>query len=146
MEKINPAEPELQLLTGWISGHADAKYSAKFEGSTPEGMRNTLLGGIEYVVSNGSSRAILVDGAHPLKFQSFQGALQLDRQSLKVLPSKFRAENRIYDLSGTISLAEKQARLRLSNSGSRWEITGTLENPVIVSQQARAETAAARTR
>lgn len=146
LEKINPAEPELQLLAGWISGHTDAKYSAKFEGSTPESMRNTLTGGVEYLVSNGSSRAILVDGARPLRFQSFQGALQLDRQSLKVLPSKFRAENRIYELSGTVSLAEKQARLRLSNSGSRWEITGTLENPVIVSQQARAETAAARTR
>jgi hypothetical protein len=146
MEKINPAEPELQLITGWISGHADARYTAKFEGSTPESMLNTVSGGIEYVVSNGSSRAILVDGARPLKFQSFQGALQLDRHTLKVLPSKFRAENRIYELSGTVSLAEKQARLRLSNSGSRWEITGTLENPVIVSQQARAETAAARSR
>jgi hypothetical protein len=98
------------------------------------------------VVSNGSSLAILVDGARPLKFQSFEGAVQVDRQSLKVLPSKFRAENRIYELSGTVSLVEKQARLRLSNSGSRWEITGTLENPVIVAQQARAETAAARTR
>lgn len=146
LEKINPAEPELQLLTGWIDGRADAKYSARFQGSTPESMWNTASAGVEYVVSNGSSRAILVDGTRPLKFQSFQGTVQLDSQNLKVLPSKFREENRIYDLSGTVSLAEKQARLRLSNSGSRWEITGTLANPVIVSQQARAETAAARTR
>jgi hypothetical protein len=145
MEKINPEQPELQLLTGWISGRADLRYSGDFEGATPASMRNSASGRIEYLVSNGSSRAILVDGARPLRFQGFQGALQVEEQSLKVLPSKFRAESRVYDLTGTVSLVDKLARLRLSNSSSRWEITGPLDRPLTTAQQARAETAAART-
>jgi hypothetical protein len=42
-----------------------------------------------------------------------------------------------------VSLADKQAKLRLSNSGSRWDITGTLEKPEIAGPL-RAEATAAR--
>lgn len=145
MEKIDSAGPAFDLLSNWITGHADLKYSAKFQGLTRHDMINTAAGRIEYVVNSGSSRAMLLDGAKPFRFQSVQGALEFEKQTLKVLPGKFRAENRIYALSGTISLSDKQAKLRLSNGGLRWEITGALEKPVIAPQQSAAQTAAART-
>ncbi|HEX7286665.1 MAG TPA: AsmA family protein [Candidatus Angelobacter sp.] len=146
MEKINSQEPDVALATSWITGRTDLKYTAKFEGASPKDMLSSAGAHIEFTVNNGSSRVLLLDGSKPLKFQSFQGALELEKQTLKVLPCKFRAETRIYDLSGTVSLQDKQARLRLSNSGSRWEITGALEKPQIAPQQPAAQTAAARTK
>jgi hypothetical protein len=85
---------------------------------------------VEYLVNNGLSRSLLVD-SKPLKFQSLQGALEIEKQVMKVLPSEFRAENRIYDMSGTVSLVDRQAKLKLSDNGSRWEITGALDKPEV---------------
>ena len=34
-------------------------------------------------------------------------------------------------MSGTISLANKQAKLKVSTTGTQWEITGALEKPEI---------------
>ena len=92
-------------------------------------MINSAAGHVEYLVTNGTSKALTLDGAKPLRFQSLQGAVDLDKRTLKILPSKFRAEPRIYDLSGTVSLADKQARLKLSSNSSRWDITGALDKP-----------------
>ena len=58
---------------------------------------------------------------------------------MKLSASKFKAENRIYVLSGTISLAEKQAKLKVSNSVTQWEITGNLEKPNVAAQRLTAE-------
>ncbi|HET7871296.1 MAG TPA: AsmA-like C-terminal region-containing protein, partial [Terriglobales bacterium] len=146
LEKISPAGPEVTLATSWVSGHADLKYSVKFEGAATKDMVASASGRFDFTVNNGSSRALLLDGSKPLRFQSLQGALELEKQTLKVLPSKFRADPRIYDLSGTVSLTDRQAKLRLSNSGSRWEITGALDQPQIAPQQPTAQTTAARTR
>ena len=84
-------------------------------------------GQVEFQVSNGSSRMLALEAGRPLRFNALQGAVEIDRQALKVLPSKFKAENRIYLMSGTISLANKQAKLKVSTSGTQWEITGALE-------------------
>jgi len=46
-------------------------------------------------------------------------------------------------LSGTISLANKQAKLKVNASGTQWEITGTLEKPEITPQPLTAQTASA---
>lgn len=146
LEKISPAAPEVALLTSWITGRADLKYSAKFEGASPKEMINSASGRFEFTVNSGTSHALLLEGNKPFKFQSLQGAMELEKQTLRVLPSKFRAEPRIYDLSGTVSLSDRQTKLRLSNSGSRWEITGALDKPQIAPQQTAAQTAAARTR
>jgi len=99
---------------------------------------------MEFQVGNGSSRALLLEAARPLRFQMAQGALELERQSLKILPSKFKAENRIYVMSGTISLANKQAKLKVSTSGSQWEITGALDKLQIAPQPLTAQAAPAR--
>jgi hypothetical protein len=78
-----------------------------------------------------------------LKFNGLQGALEIERQGLRVLPSKFKAENRIYLMSGTISLATKQAKLKVSTTGTQWEITGALEKPEITPQPLTAQAAPA---
>ena len=146
MDKIISPGPDVALVASWITGRADLKYTIKFDGAGQKEMVNSGAGRIEFVVNNGSSRALLLDGAKPLKFQSLQGALEVEKQTLRVLQSKFRAENRIYDLSGTISLADKQAKLKLSNSGTRWDITGALEKPQIAQPESPARTTAARSR
>ena len=90
------------------------------------------------------SNSLAID-ARPLKFQSLQGALQIEKQTLRVLPSKFTAPNRIYEVSGTVSLVDRQAKLKLSNSASRWDVTGELEKPQIAGPPIT-ETTAARSR
>jgi hypothetical protein len=46
-------------------------------------------------------------------------------------------------MSGTISLANKQAKLKVSTSGTQWEITGALEKPQITPQPLTAQAAPA---
>jgi AsmA-like C-terminal region len=145
MDHLDLKEPDVALAASWVSGRADLSYSLKFEGATPREMANSVTGRVEYLINNGTSRSLLLDGGKPLKFQSLQGALEIEKQTLKLLPSKFKAENRIYEMSGTVSLADKQAKLRLSNSSSRWEITGALERPQIAGPP-HAEATAARSR
>lgn len=145
IDHLDLKEPDVALAASWVSGRADLKYSLKFEGATPREMANSVNGRVEYLINNGISRSLLVDGTKPLKFQTLQGALEIEKQTLKLLPSKFKAETRIYEISGTVSLAEKQAKLRLSNSGSQWDITGPLDRPQIASTP-HVETTAARSR
>jgi hypothetical protein len=145
-ERITSEGPEFALVSSWINGHTDAKYSFHFDGASLDDMVNSAAGHLEYLVSNGTSKALALDGGKPLRFQSFQGAMDLEKRTLRILPSKFRAEARIYDLSGTVSLADKQARLKLSSNSSRWEITGALDKPLIAGPPASSETTAARTR
>ena len=144
--KVKSSAPNLTLVTSWITGKTDLKYTARFDGPNTKEMVNSAKAHIEFGVHNGSSRALMVDGAKPLKFRSLQGALQLEKQTLKVLPCKLRAENGIYDLSGTVSLADKRAKLRLSNKRTHWDITGTLEEPQIAGRQPAARTTASRSR
>ena len=118
-------------------------YSTHFEGKTPQEMSTSAGGRVEFQVSNGTSRALALDSGRPLRFNNAQGALEIDKQAIKVLPSKFRAENRIYQLSGTISLANKQAKLKMNTSGTQWEITGTVEKPEITPQPLTAQAAPA---
>jgi len=131
-------------IAQWISGKGQVSYSVHFDGKAQAEMLSSAAGRIEFQVSNGSSRALLLEAARPLKFQMVQGALELDRQSLKILPSKFKAENRIYVMSGTVSLANKQAKLKVSTSGTQWEITGALDKPLITPQPLTAQAAPAR--
>jgi len=145
-DRITSDGPDFALVSAWVNGHADAKYSLHFDGKSLDDMINSAAGHVEYLVTNGASKVLTLDGAKPLRFQSLQGAMDLEKRSLKILPSKFRAESRIYDLSGTVSLADKQARLKLSSNSSRWDITGALDKPQIAGPPASSETTAARTR
>ncbi len=142
----NQEASNLELLASWVAGKADLKYSFHFEGKSPQEMLSSAAGRAEFTVGMGNSRSLLLEASKPLKFQSLQGAVELEKQTLKVLPSKFRAENRIYEMSGTVTLADKQAKLKVSNAGSRWEITGSLDRPQISAQPVTAQTTSARPR
>jgi AsmA-like C-terminal region/AsmA family len=123
--------PSLELLAAWVTGKADVSYSLRCEGKNEQDLTVSAAGQMEFSVANGSSRSLQLEAAKPLKFQSLQGNLQLEKQVLKVLPSKFRAERRIYEVSGTVNLADQRARLKVSNGGSQWDVTGAVENPQI---------------
>jgi hypothetical protein len=142
----NQETSNLELLASWVAGKADVKYSFHFEGKNPQEMLSSAAGRADFTVGIGNSRSLLLEASKPLKFQSLQGAVELEKQTLKVLPSKFRAENRIYEVSGTVTLADRQAKLKVSNAGSRWEITGALEQPQIFAQPVTAQRTSARPR
>ena len=93
-------------------------------------------------MTNGISQAVALESAKPMHFQSLQGACELNRQILSFAPSKVKAENRIYEMSGSVSLANKQAKLKVGNSANQWEITGALDNPNVVAQRPTAQEAA----
>jgi len=139
-----PPAPIVDLVTSWITGKADAKYSARFEGKNTQEMLASAAGKIDFAVAGGSSRTLHLEAEKPLKFQTLQGVVELEKQTLKVLPSKFRAESRIYEVSGTVTLADKQAMLKVSNGGMRWEVTGDLEKPRVSPQPIAAKTTTVR--
>jgi AsmA protein len=134
LERLGPPGTVAGQVAQWISGKAQISYTAHFEGKTPQEMFASAGGRAEFQVSNGISSAITLDAGRPLRFSGLQGALEMERQGLKVLPSKFKAENRIYSISGTISLADKQANLKVNTTGTQWEINGALEKPQITPQ------------
>jgi AsmA protein len=146
LDRVAPPDTIAGQVAQWISGKGQISYSVHFDGKSEAEMLSSAAGRVEFQVGNGSSRALLLEAARPLKFQMAQGALELDRQSLKVLPSKFKAENRIYVMSGTISLANKQAKLKVSTSGTQWEITGALDRPQITPQPLTAQADPAHTK
>ncbi len=143
LDRVAPPETVAGQLSQWITGKTQVSYSAHFEGKNTQEMLSSATGRAEFQVSNGTSRILTVDSGRPLKFNGAQGAVEIDHQALKVLPSKFKAENRIYVMSGTISLANKQAKLKMSTSGTQWEITGALEKPQITPQPMTAQAAPA---
>jgi len=128
-----PASAE-SLLAAWINGKTNLKYSLNLSGASGTEMLASATGQAEFLVVNGISRALAIGSSKPLSFLSLQGKLEIDHELLNVLPSKLKAENRIYDLNGTISLADRQAKLKISSNASRWEVTGALDKPVIAAQ------------
>ena len=127
------------LLGSWISGKTSLTYALDLSGQTAVEMLDSAKGNGDFVVANGTSRALALDGAKPTRFQALQGKCAVNHAILELLPSKFKAENRIYDISGTISFAEKQAKLKVSNSATQWEITGSLEKPTVAAQRLTAQ-------
>jgi AsmA-like protein len=144
LERVAPPDTVPGQVAQWLSGKGEVSYSVHFEGKSQSEMLSSAAGRVEFQVANGSSRALLLDAARPLKFQVAQGALELERQSLKLLPSKFKTENRIYVMSGTISLANKQAKLKVNTTGTEWQVTGNLDRPQITPQPLTAQAAPAR--
>jgi hypothetical protein len=143
LDRVSPQNTVAGQVAQWLSGRAQVSYSTHFEGKTLQEMASSAGGRVEFEVSNGTSRALALEAGRPLRFTGAQGALEIDKQAIKILPSKFRAENRIYQLSGTMSLANKQAKLKVNTTGTQWEITGTLEKPEITPQPLTAQAAPA---
>jgi AsmA family/AsmA-like C-terminal region len=146
LDRVAPPDTVAGQTAQWIAGRGQLSYSAHFEGKSASEMLSSVQGRVEFQVSNGTSKMLMLDAPRPLRFQMAQGVVEMDRQSLKVLPSKFKAENRIYVMSGTISLANKQMNLKVSTGGTQWEITGALEKPQIAPQPLTAQAAPARTK
>ena len=146
LERIGPPNTVGGQVAQWIAGRAQVSYATHFEGKTKQEMSLSAGGRVEFQVSNGTSKALALEGGRPLRFNGAQGAVEIDREVIKVLPSKFKAENRIYMMSGTISLANKQAKLKVNSSGNQWEITGALEKPEITPQPLTAQAAPAHTK
>ncbi len=124
------------VLASWITGKATVKYSVNFSGQNAKEMLASIKGEGDMAVSSGISWALASSVAKPIVFQSLAGKLEIDHEMLKVLPSKLKSENRIYDLSGTISLSDQQAKLKMSSSASQWEVTGGLDKAVMSPQKA----------
>jgi hypothetical protein len=132
--------PNLELLAAWVTGKADATYAVRCEGRNEAEMTANATGQLEFTVATGTSRSLQLEAAKPLRFQSLQGSLEFEKQVIKVLPSKFRTDKRIYEVSGTVSLADRRTRLKVSNGGSQWDITGAVDNPQISPQPMTAQT------
>jgi len=146
LDRVGPPDTVAGQFAQWVSGRGQLSYTAHFEGKSPAEMLASAGGRLEFQVSNGSSKILVLEATRALRFQVLQGAMEMDRQSLKILPSKFKAENRIYVMSGTISLANKQAKLKVSTTGTQWEITGAMEKPLITPQPMTAQATPARTK
>ncbi|HEY6270692.1 MAG TPA: AsmA family protein [Terriglobales bacterium] len=146
LDHLGAVTPGTDLLDSWLTGKADLKYSARFEGKTQQELMAGAVGQAEFTVTSGSSRRLLFDGYNQFRFSSLRGNVELEKQTLRVLPSKFRAENRIYEISGTVTLADQTASLKASSGGSRWEITGSLDKPKISAQPMEAQTTSAHPR
>ncbi|HET9366278.1 MAG TPA: AsmA-like C-terminal region-containing protein, partial [Candidatus Angelobacter sp.] len=144
LDRVGPLDTVPGQVAQWLSGKGQVSYNVHFDGKSSSDMLASANGRVEFQVSNGITKMLTLDGGRPLRFQAVQGALEIDKQSLKILPSKFKSENRIYVSSGTISLANKQAKLKVSTSGTEWEINGALEKPQITPQPLTAQAAPAR--
>jgi AsmA-like C-terminal region/AsmA family len=143
LDHLGVTSPGADLLDSWLTGKVDLKYTLRFEGRNQQELLAGATGQAEFTVANGSSRRLLLDGYNQFRFSNLRGGVELEKQNLKILPSKFRAENRIYDLSGTVALADQQAKLKVSSGTSRWEITGALDKPRISTQPLAAQTTSA---
>ncbi|HEU0046642.1 MAG TPA: AsmA-like C-terminal region-containing protein, partial [Nitrososphaera sp.] len=135
------SSPAQALLASWISGKTSLKYSVSFTGQSGKDMLASITGEGDLAVLNGVSRALALNVTKPIAFQTLVGKLEIDHQLLKVRLGKLRSENRIYDLSGTISLSDQQAKLKMSSNASQWEVTGSLDKAVGVSPERTASQA-----
>lgn len=135
LEHFPLPQPASSILASWVSGRTSVKYSLAFSGTSGEEMLATTQGGAEFAVVNGVSQALTLEASRPTRFQTLEGRCEISHQVLELLESKFKAENGVYEVSGTISLADKQAKLKVSNRLTQWEITGELGKPKVAAQR-----------
>ncbi len=143
IERLATAGPRMALLSSWMSGEANLKYTLRLDGKTGAELFSSASGAAELRIVDGTSHALALEAGKPVRFRTFEGRLELDRGILQVLPSKLQAENRIYTMSGTISLADKKAKLKVGNSVAEWDITGALEKPQVATHLLAARAASA---
>ena len=146
LEHLGVSSPGADLLESWLTGKIDLRYSVHFAGRNQQEFLTNATGRAEFAVASGSSRRLILDGFNQLKFSNLRGMVEIEKQILKILPSKFRAENRIYEVSGTVALADQQAKLKVSSGMSRWEITGALDQPRVSMEPLTAQTTSAHPR
>ncbi|HJX84514.1 MAG TPA: AsmA-like C-terminal region-containing protein, partial [Candidatus Angelobacter sp.] len=133
-DKLAGTGPNADLLSLWVTGRNNIEFSLQSSGGNQVEILSSATGKAKFSVANGTSRALLLDSVKPLRFQSFQGELGLDRQVLTLLPSKLKADKRIYTLNGTVSLADKTTNLKADAGSAQWDIIGALDKPTIVAR------------
>ncbi len=124
------------------TGKTNLSYSVVFSGQSAAEMLASSSGQAEFLAANGLSRVLTQDPLKPSHFQALQGNLELNHGTLKLLTGKFKAENRIYQMSGTISLADNQANLTVNGGATQWHITGRLDKPMVANPPKTAEAGA----
>ncbi|HET6841798.1 MAG TPA: AsmA family protein [Candidatus Angelobacter sp.] len=129
VERLAISPAAASLLASWITGKSNISYSLQLEGNNAEQLVSGAKGRIQFTVLNGTSRAFSLETGKAMKFRTFQGVVEADHGVLTVLPGKIQAENRIYEISGTITLADRQTKLKIGNKGAEWDVTGALEKP-----------------
>jgi hypothetical protein len=129
VERLAISPVAASLLASWITGKSNISYSLQLEGNNAEQLVSGAKGRIQFTVLNGTSRAFSLETGKAMKFRTFQGVVEADHGVLTVLPGKIQAENRIYEISGTITLADRQTKLKIGNKGAEWDVTGALEKP-----------------
>ncbi|HLJ88681.1 MAG TPA: AsmA family protein [Candidatus Angelobacter sp.] len=131
-------------LASWMTatGKTNLSYSVVFSGQSAAEMLASSSGQAEFLAANGLSRVLTQDPLKPSHFQALQGNLELNHGTLKLLTGKFKAENRIYQMSGTISLADNQANLTVNGAATQWHITGRLDKPMVANPPKTAEAGA----
>lgn len=140
---VSPDRLEMPVLASWISGKGNLKYTLTFAGNDGSQMLGSASGQLEFAVNNGVSQALVLDSSRPTRFQGLQGSAELNHAVLNLVASKFKAENRIYSMSGSVSLDDRQAKLTVSDGPNHWEITGALDKPNVAAPKLRAQEASA---
>ncbi len=146
IERLALSPADATLLSDWVSGKTNLRYSLQISGKAAGEMLASTSGQAWFSVANGGSRYLTTEPGKAMKFQLLEGELTLDRGNMKVLPGKIRTANRIYDIDGTVSLSDRQTRLRVGSGTAQWQITGALDKPAVAGGPVTAQAASAQSR
>ena len=115
----------------WGTGQLDATFALTTAGLDTTSILKSAGGSINYTWRNGTMALALDGGAGPLRIRDFRGTATLHNGQLSFAASKMETAGGIYTLSGTASL-DRQLGLTLTRGNvPAYEITGTLEKPLV---------------
>jgi hypothetical protein len=144
LEDVSLPASASALLSSWVTGRTNLKYALEFSGRNGSDMLSSAHGQAEFAIPSGISHALALQVDKPTHFQALEGKCDIHHEVLEFLPSKFKAENRIYEVRGTISVADNQAKLTVNNSSTQWQISGRLDSPDVVAQRLTAQNTSAK--
>lgn len=144
LEDVSLPASASALLSSWVTGRTNLKYALEFSGRNGSDMLSSAHGQAEFAIPSGISHALALQVDKPTHFQALEGKCDINHEVLEFLPSKFKAENRIYEVRGTISVADNQAKLTVNNSSTQWQISGRLDSPDVVAQRLTAQNTSAK--
>jgi AsmA protein len=125
--------PQIAALMhdNWAAGVLDARYRATMSGTSSGQFLSSLEGAADFTWRNGILRYLTLDShAGPLQFKAFAGRLELNHGALTLAPSRMMTSSGAYEAGGTATL-ERQLSLRLRNGVHAYQVTGTLDKPII---------------
>ena len=115
----------------WGTGKLDATFALTAAGLDAASLMKSAGGSVNYTWRNGTMALALDGGMGPLRIRDFRGTATLHNGKLSFAPSKMESASGIYTVSGTASL-DRQLGLTLARGSTpAYEITGTLEKPLV---------------